>query len=134
MEGNRARLVCSSLTFLKGWSLPTARARATAGRASTVSNNRFKFGNGPSGSASSLRTREARSSQHQAEISAIVQVPPTMKIPPFEVVVQHLVVPFGFATIAVNRIVQTTGGGELKMHRLTRERTKAGGDEEQPGE
>src|SRR5271165_668022 len=55
------------------------------------------------------------------------------EIPSFEVVVQHLVVPFGFATIAVNRVVQTTGSGELKMHRLTRERTKAGGDEEQPG-
>jgi len=50
------------------------------------------------------------------------------------VVIQHLVVTFDFPTVAVDRVVQTTGSGELKMHRLTREGTKAGGNEEQPGE
>src|SRR3546814_12622895 len=37
-DGKSARLVSSSFTCLKGWSLPMSRARATAGRASTVSN------------------------------------------------------------------------------------------------
>src|SRR3546814_4927455 len=49
-DGKSARLVSSSFTCLKGWSLPMSRARAAAGRASPVSNRRLRFGNGASGS------------------------------------------------------------------------------------
>src|SRR3546814_7998716 len=66
-DGKSARLVSSSFTCFKGWSLPMSRARAAAGRASTVSNRRLRFGNGASGSSASFLTREARSSQHQRQ-------------------------------------------------------------------
>jgi len=63
--------VSSSFTRLKGWSLPTSRARATAGHESTASNSRFKLGKDPSGSSASFLTREARSSQPQAEMGSL---------------------------------------------------------------
>ena len=71
LDGNSARLVYSSSVRLKGWSLPTSRARATAGHESTASNSRFKLGKDPSGSSASFLTREARSSQPQAEMGSL---------------------------------------------------------------
>ncbi|MNT98214.1 hypothetical protein D3C72_2407470 [compost metagenome] len=46
--------------------------------------------------------------------------------------VQHLIVPIGFAAVTVDGVVQAIGRGKLKVHRLARERPQTRGNEEQP--
>src|SRR5271156_70729 len=53
---------------------------------------------------------------------------------PFEMVVQDLLVAVRLAPIAVYRVVESLGRGELKVYGLTGKRSKAGRDEQQPGE
>ena len=133
-DGKSARLVSSSLTCLKSWSLPTARARATAGRASTVANSRLRLGNAPSGSASPLqharRTVEPAPGRDVGDGVAVADD----EIASFQMIVQHLVVPLGLTAIAVERVVEALGRRELEMHGLAGKRPEARGDEQQPGE
>src|SRR5260221_14233675 len=49
-------------------------------------------------------------------------------------IVQHLIVPFGFAPVTVHRIAEPLRGDELEVHRLAGERPETRSYEEKPGE
>ena len=51
------------------------------------------------------------------------------ELPSFEMVVEDLVVSFGFTAIATDGIALPLGRGELKVHGLPREWAESGGDE-----
>ena len=46
------------------------------------------------------------------------------EVAPFQVVIQHLIMPLGFAPIAVPGVVEPLGRGELEMHGLAGERAR----------
>ena len=111
-------MVSSSLIFLNSWSLPTARARATAGRASTVSNRRLRFGNGAERIVRALaHARGAVEPAPGRHVRDRVGVADD-EVAPCEMIVQHLVMTLGLAPVAVHRIVEAFRRGELEMHRL----------------
>jgi hypothetical protein len=55
------------------------------------------------------------------------------EVSPLQVVVQHLVVPLGFAAIAIHGVIEALRRGELEMYGLAGERAEARGDKQQPG-
>ena len=52
------------------------------------------------------------------------------EVPPFQVVVQHLVMPLGFPAVSIHGVIEALGCGELEMHGLAGERAEARGDEQ----
>jgi len=50
------------------------------------------------------------------------------------VIVQHLVMPLGFAPVAIPGVIEPLGRGELEMNGLARERPEARANEQKPGQ